>query len=59
LKRSGERQYLLYADLKTTRKVTLPKATFDVRQVCSLNGTCERIKNRTVKVEQSPVLLVP
>jgi hypothetical protein len=59
LKRSGERQYLLYADLKTTRKVTLPKASFDVRQVCSLNGTCERIKNRTVKVEQSPVLLVP
>ncbi len=59
LKRSGERQYVLYADLKTTRKVTLPKASFDVRQVCYLNGTCERIKDRTVKVEQSPVLLVP
>jgi GH35 family endo-1,4-beta-xylanase len=59
LKRKGERQYLLYARLGTTRKVRLPKKSFDVREVCSLDGTCERIKKRTVRVKQAPVLLVP
>ncbi|MEZ5184672.1 MAG: hypothetical protein R2720_02910 [Candidatus Nanopelagicales bacterium] len=59
LNRKGERQYLLYARLGTTRTVRLPKKHFDVREVCYLDGTCERIKKRTVRVKQAPVLLVP
>jgi len=59
LKRKKERQYLLYARLGTTRKVKLPNKKFDVREVCSLDGSCERIKKRTVRVKQAPVLLVP
>jgi hypothetical protein len=59
IKRKGQRQYVLYARLGTKRKVRLPKRSFDVRQVCSLDGSCERIKKRTVKVRQSPVLLIP
>ena len=45
LKRKKERQYLLYARLGTTRKVKLPKKKFDVREVCSLDGSCERIRS--------------
>ncbi len=59
LKRSGERQYLLYAGLGTTRTVTLPRTYFDVRRVCTLDGNCSRIVNRTVRVNQAPVLLKP
>lgn len=59
LRRSGERQYLLYANLGTTRTVRVPKKRFGVRRVCGLDGTCSRIQKRTVKVRQSPVLLTP
>ncbi len=59
LKRSGQKQYILYAPLKKTRTVTLPRSRFDVREVCALDGSCERIKNRQVRVKQAPVLLVP
>jgi hypothetical protein len=59
LKRKGQRQYLLYANLGTTRSVTLPRKSFDVSQVCALDGTCSRIAKRTVRVNQAPVLLVP
>jgi hypothetical protein len=59
LKRSGERQYLLYANLGTTRAVKVRKKDFDVRQVCTLDGDCNRITNRTVRVNQAPVLLKP
>ncbi len=59
LKRSGERQYVLFAPLGKTRTVTLPRAQFDVRSVCTLDGECERITGRQVRVTQAPVLLVP
>jgi arabinogalactan endo-1,4-beta-galactosidase len=59
LKRKGERQYILYANLGTTRTVKVPKRSFDVRQVCTVDGECSRIANRTVRVNQAPVLLTP
>ena len=59
LKHKGERQYVMYANLGTTRSVKVPKAAFDVRRVCTLDGQCTRIVNRTVRINQAPVLLVP
>lgn len=59
LKRKGERQYILYANLGSARKVVVPRRQFDVRQACTLDGVCSRIVNRTVRVNQAPVLLVP
>ncbi len=59
LKRAGERQYILYAPLGKTRTVTLPRAQFDVRKVCTLDGECTALKNRELRVTQAPVLLVP
>lgn len=56
---AGERQYVLYANLGTTRRVTVPKSAFDVRKVCTVDGKCARIVNRTVRVNQAPVLLKP
>ena len=59
VKRGGQRQYLLYANLGTTRAVQLPRKYFDVRQACTIDGQCSRIVNRTVRVNQAPVLLKP
>jgi hypothetical protein len=59
MKRSGQRQYVMYAKLGTTRTVKVPKKSFDVREVCTLDGRCSRIVNRTVRVNQAPVLLKP
>jgi len=59
LKRSGERQYVLFAPLGKKRTVKVPRAQFDVRSVCTLDGECERIAGRQVRVTQAPVLLVP
>ncbi len=59
VKRSGQRQYLLYANLGTARTVKVPRASFDVKRVCTLDGQCTRIVNRTVRINQAPVLLVP
>ena len=59
LKRKGQKQYLAYANLGKTRSVVLPRASFDVRRACTLDGQCTNIVNRTVRVNQAPVLLVP
>lgn len=59
VKRKGQRQYVMYANLGKKRSVKVPRKTFDVKRVCTLDGTCTRIVNRTVRVDQAPVLLVP
>jgi hypothetical protein len=59
LKRKKQQQYLLFADLRRTRRVTVPRKRFDVGQVCTLDAQCTPITNRTVKVKQAPVLLIP
>ncbi len=59
VKRGGQILYLLYAPQGTVRQVTLPRKRFDVRTACTLDGECERILDRTVRVTQSPILLRP
>lgn len=59
VKRKGERQYVMYANLGTTRQVVVPRKDFAVKRVCTLDGQCTRIVNRTVRINQAPVLLVP
>jgi len=57
VKRSGKRSYLVYT-AKGKRAVKLPRRLFDVRKVCLLDGSCERIRKRTIVASRSPVLLV-
>lgn len=59
LRRAGQSQYVMYAPQGKTREVVVPRKTFGVGMVCTLDGQCERIRDRTVRVTQSPVLLRP
>ncbi len=59
VKRGGQIHYLVYAPQGKVRQVTLPRKRFDVRTACTLDGECERILDRTVRVTQSPLLLRP
>jgi hypothetical protein len=58
LKRSGKVSYLLYTT-KGKRTVSLPKARFDVRRACTLDGKCDSITGRKLTVDRSPVLVTP
>lgn len=57
LKRGSAGQYILYANLGTTRSVTLPKKYYDVTEICYLDGSCEALRGRTLRISQAPVLL--
>ena len=59
LRRAGQSQYVMYAPQGQSRRVVVPRKTFAVRMVCTLDGQCERIRDRTIQVTQSPVLLRP